>query len=56
MTCDISVMQGSAYPGFGSGLGAGAGDMSGVVGDETWIDNKMTFEPIVPPKKVRIIQ
>lgn len=54
------VFQGSEYPGYGPGfvpgLGVGAGDMTGVVGEESWIDNKLTFEPIVEPKKVGQVQ
>lgn len=30
--------------------------MTGVVGEESWIDNKLTFEPIVVPKKVGQVQ
>ena len=52
----FAVFQGSAYPGYGPGyvpgMGVGAGDMTGVVGEESWIDNKLSFEPIVLPKKV----
>ncbi|KAL8574014.1 hypothetical protein ACOMHN_029461 [Nucella lapillus] len=60
---DVARTQGGAYPGFkpeaypgfkpryAPGLGVGAGDMSGVVGEEKWVDNKMSFQPIVPPKK-----
>ncbi|XP_076440887.1 uncharacterized protein LOC143280176 isoform X3 [Babylonia areolata] len=56
---DRRYPKGAAYPGYKPGvgpgyvpgMGVGSGDLSGVVGDETWIDNKMTFEPIIPPKK-----
>lgn len=47
------ILQGLRIgPGYG-GSGIGAGELSGVVGKESWIDNKMSFVPIPAPEKVR---
>ncbi|KAK7501055.1 hypothetical protein BaRGS_00007540 [Batillaria attramentaria] len=48
---DAGKTAGVGYPGYGTGVGLGAGDMSGVVGEESWIDNKQSFQPIEPRKK-----
>jgi hypothetical protein len=45
------LLQGMGY-GAVPGFGVGAGDMTGVGGEEKWIDNKMNFQPIEPPVKV----
>ncbi|XP_025111515.1 LOW QUALITY PROTEIN: protein 4.1-like [Pomacea canaliculata] len=45
--------QGAGYgPGyFVPGMGIGAGDLSGVVGKESWIENKQRFLPVPDPVK-----
>ena len=41
----------AGYP-YGIGLGVGKGDMTGVVGDESQIDNKQQFIPLTKPVQV----
>lgn len=53
------LLQGAGYgpgygPGFVPGMGIGAGDLSGVVGKESWIENKQRFLPVPDPVKVII--
>ena len=44
----------SGYP-YGIGLGVGKGDMTGVVGDESSVDNKQQFLPLTKPVQVRVL-
>ena len=46
------LIQGSAYPGGVPGFGVGSGDMTGVGGEEKWVDNKNQFEPLEPQVRV----
>lgn len=40
---------------YGVGLGVGKGDMTGVVGEEKSVDNKLRFIPLPKPVKVCIL-